>query len=97
MRYYFLHTDREHYRVSLNGFITRHCLGWKYSEQWRLLGLVRRNNFGSAVEYIPFPACMAITDVRHKNNKPKWRVRDYDHGAHREWSEPLRVVGAVPS
>jgi hypothetical protein len=93
VKYYFVHTDREHYRVSLNGFITRHCLGWQCSPQWRLRGLVRYNNFGYRVEFVPFPQCMKITDMRYKNGKAKWRVADYDHGTNREWGEPLRVVG----
>jgi hypothetical protein len=95
--HYFLHTDREHYRVSVNGFISRACQNWQYSGQWRLRGLARRNNFGYRVEFVPFPQCMSITDMRHKNGKPKWVVCDFDHGTDREWGEPLRVVGRVQS
>jgi hypothetical protein len=75
-----------HYRIEANGNIVRLDIpGFKPSGEWRFLGLksVRTRQF------IPFasltPEKVAQLNYKFKNGKPRWTVRDWDHGAIREW------------
>ena len=81
-------SNGEYMPVTSEGYITRECLDYKASEQWKLLGAVRHNNFGYQVDYVPFPACGAIREWQHKNGKQKWHIVDYDHGCRRMWGSP---------
>ena len=86
---YTLYTAREIYSVDDQGHIGRPALKMDPSGQWTILGAVRRNNFGHQVAYIPFPQCADIQDWCHANGKPKWRIRDLDHGTVREWTDAV--------
>ena len=87
---YILYTSRERYTVNADGTIGRPGKG-SPSGQWKALALVRRNNFGHVVEIVPFDRWGELADggrdMRHKNGKPIWRLRDLDHGTLREWGD----------
>ena len=72
------------------------------SNQWILMGAVRSNNFGAAVERVMFVcACChrplpgaedALRRIQNdwtwKNGSQKWYALDYDHGSTRQWCAP---------
>jgi hypothetical protein len=83
-------TPRERYSIDAEGNIGRPEITMKPSGQWKAIGLVRVNNFGNPVEYIPFSRFAEIAaDPNfkwcHKNGKTRWHLRDRDHGTLREW------------
>src|ERR1700676_128102 len=91
---YEIHGRNECYRVNDKGEISRSCLGWKFSGQWKALALVRRCNFGT-LETIPFAAWRnRLADIQwtFKNGKPRYTIRDLDHGTVREWGEMVYRV-----
>jgi hypothetical protein len=97
MTAYVIQTARETYRVSDAGLISRFCLDWKYSGEWKALALVRRNNFG-VLETIPFaewPQRLSELQWSFKNSKPRYTLRDMDHGTVREWGEMVLRVYEV--
>ena len=83
--------DRETRLVNDKGEITRAKCDWKFSGGWKVVALVRRNNFGHVVEWVPFKDWAArlpeISEAgwHYKNGKSKWTMCDWDHGSHREW------------
>jgi hypothetical protein len=46
MTTYTIHTAREDYRVTAQGYMTRECTAWSPSGQWRIVSLVRHRGFG---------------------------------------------------
>jgi hypothetical protein len=89
-------TKHETFSIDRNGCIGRPKIGMSPSDQWKMQGLVKRNNFGHVVCFVPFDsiACM-IGEFQwtYKNGKPVWTVRDLDHGTTREWgSGVLRIT-----
>lgn len=73
------------YTVDADGNITRHDRpGIEPSGQWRFLGLqhVKRREF---IPFADLPARLAGLDLRYKNGKPQYTVRDFDHGSVRTW------------
>jgi hypothetical protein len=85
-------TGGEVFHVDDTGRIARPSLDGngapKFYDMWRITGAVRFNNFGHKAEYHPFPACMSITEWRHKNGKPKWHLCDADHRSARVQMSP---------
>jgi hypothetical protein len=89
-----IQTKSETYRVNAAGEISRDCLNWKYSGEWKALALVRRCNFG-VIETIPFDAWRdRLPGVQWlcKNGKPRYTLRDLDHGTRREWGSGVLCV-----
>jgi hypothetical protein len=89
----------ETYRVNEAGEISRRCMDWKFSGGWKAQGLVQYNNFGRQVSYIPFrdwdDARLSSIDWTYKNGKPRYTLRDLDHGTTREWGEMVYRVRLV--
>lgn len=88
-------TKSETYTVDANGNIGRPAINMAPSGQWKLRGLVRYNNFGHRVAFVPFDAIKnQINEFQwtYKNGKPIWQVADLDHGTDREWAGPAQGV-----
>ena len=85
----------EYYSVDAQGRIGRPEINMAPSGQWIALALVRRCNFG-VVETIPFEhwAARLETTIKwaYKNGKPRYTLRDLDHGTVREWGQMVRCV-----
>jgi len=88
---YWIIAERERYTVTADGMIGRPDIGMMPSGKWQVRGAVRRNNFGAQVEFLPFPQCMMLTrnQWRYANGKPRWHLRDLDHGTLRDWGNPV--------
>lgn len=76
----------DRYIIHDNGDIERTDIpGFKPSGQWKMLGLV---GIGRK-RYVPLERItrewLAENALRFKNGKPRWTVRDLDHGTMREW------------
>ncbi len=92
-------TDRETYLVDDSGNIGRYdrrtgAVSVVPSDSWRVLALVRRCNFG-VLETIPFGQWATRLEAiqwTFKNGKPRYTLRDLDHGTIREWGESVRRV-----
>ena len=76
----------EFWKLHESGEITRPAIFNTPSGNWRIVGAVRRNNFGSIVE------TFSLADIqkggiqwKHKNGVQRVFVRDFDHGTIREW------------
>lgn len=87
-----IYDKNEAYPLNDEGMITRQCLDGKFSGNWKLLGMVRFNNFGYIVEKVPFPECLKITDWHYKNGRFKWFPLDFDHGSRRIWGRAARII-----
>jgi hypothetical protein len=92
---YIVRTERETYTVDDEGNIGRPLIGLKPSGNWKVQGLVRRNNFG-VLHYVAFADWskqnFAEWSWHYKNGKPKYHLRDLDHGTTREQgSKVLRI------
>ena len=96
MAYKIVNRD-ETYHVADNGDISRPKIGLLASGSWKMTGLVRFNNFGRAVEIIPFSKLQGFLAAHgangsfratHKNGKTQWFVRDTDHGTQRIQMSP---------
>ena len=92
--YYQLTAGNETYRINKEGFISRKCVDYKYSGQWKALALVRHHNNGSIKEAINFKDWLQLKphfdDVRiYGNGKPQWYLQDLDHGTLRQWGNPV--------
>lgn len=90
-------TKNERYRVNDAGEISRQCLNWKFSGQWKAVALVRLCNFG-VLEVIPFSKWASDLDSIQwlfKNGKPRYTLRDMDHGTMREWSNLVQLVRRI--
>lgn len=83
---------REIYPVNEEGMISRACLNNQFSGQWRLLAMVRFNNFGHIVERVPFPQCADIKNWYYKNGRMKWYPVDLDHGTRRIWGRGAKII-----
>jgi hypothetical protein len=87
-------TARERYLVDEHGNIGRPQINLAPSGNWKALALIRYHGFGIA-ETIPFakwPERIAELNWRYKNGKPRYHMRDLDHGTTREWGEPILQV-----
>lgn len=100
MRYF--ESRGERYSVDSENNIGRPQIGIKASGQWKLLGVFRLNNFGRVVDraeldYLIEPGgTLSQTELLfYKNGKPKWFVRDYDHGTLRQWGAGITGVGRI--
>ena len=87
-----LYDGREFYQINAAGEMARQNAPERFSGQWRLLGMVRRNNFGHIVETVGFPQCAQITDWHYKNGRMKWHPMDYDHGTRRLWGNAAKII-----
>lgn len=87
-----LYDGRECYPVNAAGEITRQNTPDRFSGQWRLLAMVRHNNFGHIVESVPFPECANIKDWHYKNGRIKWHPVDFDHGSRRIWGNSAKII-----
>lgn len=87
-----LYDGREWYPVNESGDIARQATPQNFSGKWKLLAMVRFNNFGHIVESVPFPECANITDWNYKNGRGKWYPIDFDHGARRRWGNSAKIV-----
>lgn len=68
---------------------------WQASEQWRITGAVRFNNFGHEVEYYSLDQILADPSQilwRYKNGKQRVHLTDLDHGTPRTWMNPPHSV-----
>jgi hypothetical protein len=88
-----IHTTHETYSVDESGNIGRPAIGMKPSGQWKAIALVAYHNCGSVAEFIPFEqwATRLPASFTYKNGKPRYFVRDLDHGTHREQRSPSLV------
>lgn len=88
-------TQSERRLVNDAGEITRAACDWKFSGGWKMLGLVRPHGWGQA-EYILFRDVSARLknglQLRYKNGKPRFTVRDSDHGTTREWGDMVLEI-----
>lgn len=77
-----------------NGAIERPGLVMPDPRSWRVVGAVRLNSFGFAVERASLADILAgkITDWQYKNGVQKWHILDMDHGTLREWRSPNHRV-----
>ena len=95
---FMIHGRRENYTVDDQGNIGRPRINMAPSGRWKLRGLVRLNNFGHEVEFIPFAKLAAFIEAEnppvwlHKNGKPRYFMADNDHGTCRIMMEG--VTGA---
>lgn len=70
------------YRVSKEGYIAKERE--PFSNQWRVRGAARFNNFGNMVDFVKFPDCFKEPrEWQYKNGKGRWFVADWDHGTNR--------------
>ncbi len=90
---------RERYSIDFTkdgALIGRPQIGMKPSGQWKLRGLVRLNNFGYQVDFVPWGRVFDyFADGRnlcHKNGKPQWFMADLDHDTPRLMMEGVRRV-----
>jgi hypothetical protein len=84
----------KYYKVNSKGHI--YYDGLKPSGQWLFLGLQRVNSN----EVIPFakitPELLKTLQVHYKNGRPRYTVRDLDHGTVRVWGNThYHGVGAI--
>lgn len=76
---YLIHDNGDIERTDIPGFVP--------SGQWKLLAIV--SNMANRSEVIPFNYLSRFLslkpDLLFKNGKPRYTVRDLDHGTMREW------------
>lgn len=76
--------------------------GVEASGNWKLIGVIRFNNFGNVVEQRPFididSAIVTINDLdwHYKNGKQRWYIMDLDHDTKRIWMNPTPYYAYVP-
>ena len=100
MNIFLLATDRnEFYEITENGQICKGPNNVQPSDNWKMLGIVRRNNFGHVIESIGFERLSRMSsneinsiDWKRKNGTSKWSLRDLDHGSMRDWGNGRNVV-----
>ena len=70
-----------------NGYISRPAIKMETSDNWKVIGCVRYNNFGNIVERRNLNDIVAgkIKDWFYGNGKQKWHIVDSDHGTIRIW------------
>lgn len=83
----------EWYRVDGQGRINRPGK-WGFSDTWRIIGAVERNNFFKVVH--EYSLDEILTDPESipwlfKNGKQRVWMLDSDHGTTREWRSPTPV------
>ena len=68
------------------------------SGQWRMTGVVRTGpGWAYGTGFVPLAdllAGLATWDWRYKNGRPRWTVRDFDHGTTRIWGNKAGIVAA---
>jgi hypothetical protein len=86
----------EYWKLHDNGQIERTCPDGYHvapSEQWRVVGAIRRNNFGYTVERFTLADVLENKITwRHKNGKQRVHIVDFDHGTRRVWMSPNHRV-----
>ena len=97
---YLIYDGTEMYEVNALGQIRRTGVNaTRYSDQWKAVALLARNNFGKTVDSIQFSEwdkrLPAEVDQTYKNGKFKMALRDFDHGTVRTWGKPVRVGRAT--
>ena len=76
----------EYWKLHEDGAIERPGLVRPDAKAWRIVGAVRRNNFGVAAEaYTLADILRGGIQWRHANGAQRVFVRDMDHGTLREW------------
>jgi hypothetical protein len=77
----------KYYKINRKGEISYDK--WSPSGQWLFLGLQRVHGDRLLNEFIPFaqitPDLLKTLKIRGKNGKPRYTVRDKDHGITRVW------------
>lgn len=94
---------RERYSITFTNdaaLIGRPEINMSPSGKWSLRGLVRLDNFGHQVEFVPwgrvFDRFGNAGEITWKNGKPKWFMADLDHGTPRLMMEGVRrIYGAA--
>ncbi len=91
---YTIHVQGEFYKIDDQCHISRACMNWKASGQWKALALIRYNNNGTIKENIPFaewPKHKAHFDETRifGNGKAQWHLMDLDHGTRRIWGAAI--------
>ena len=89
-----IRTSQEDFSCDAQGRIGRPAMHMAPSGQWKALALVRRNNFGT-LETIPFSQWaerLPTIQWTFKNGKPRYTLRDLDHGTVREWGSMVQKV-----
>lgn len=69
------------------------------SERWRIVGAVECNNFGRVVREYTLEQVLADPGAipwTHKNGTQRTFVRDFDHGAYRQWASPKHTLSRGP-
>ncbi len=75
--------------VHEGGYISRPSIRFGPSLKWRILGAVRRNNFGHVVERYSLEDLLTQKiQWQHSNGKQMVFIIDLDHGGIREWRSP---------
>lgn len=65
----------------------------KPTNEWKILGAVRYNNFGNEVERKQFNQLKELNGIwHHKNGTQKWHIVDHDHGSKRIWMNPIHKI-----
>lgn len=86
-----IYSNGEYMPVSETGLIARQG-STEFSEEWRLVGAVRLNNFGVTVEFVPFSGRLLQLPWQYKNGKQQWHIMDFDHGTKRVWMNPTHEI-----
>lgn len=78
--------NSEFWKMHDDGCITRPGIFNTPSTQWRIVGAVRRNNFGHIVERFTLGDILrGGIQWKYKNGAQRVFVQDFDHGTYREW------------
>jgi hypothetical protein len=82
----------EFWRLHDDGCITRPGIFSTPSGKWRVVGAVRRNNFGHIVGRFTLEDILrGGIQWKHKNGAQRVFVQDFDHGSIREWRTPHSI------
>lgn len=94
-REYGIEYGNEYMKANEKGLISRKCLDWHYSKQWKIIGAVRYSNFGYIVESWTWEQIKenpSKIQWKYKNGKQRVHIKDFDHGAIRVWMSPTHYV-----
>lgn len=84
----------EFWRLHADGAIERPGLVAPNAAAWRVTGAVTRNNFGHITARYSLADILGNAPIpwSHANGAQKTFVRDFDHGAVREWRSPNHSI-----